>query len=143
VTQSSRLSTQLEFKDRGSSLNGAIKLAFSATSKRNGEDSKGMAIIGLQGGEVENVPGYFLNFPRVNLANGKWYAEPPNGMKRDFCSRRPYQTLGDVFDIEARKLESDAKRYREYVLEVLEGQVKEGKKFGAVVLEASFKPFHF
>ena len=110
-------------------------MAFSATAARYGGDKSGakLGVIGLEGdGKLE---GYFFKFPQVKLLDGRWRVEAPLGMKREFCRRRNFETLGDVFDLETRYQKPEGQRYRDYIVEVLEAQSHEGKKFGAVVLE--------
>lgn len=139
--ENSKLIKSIAFSDKKSALDGAIQMAFSAVSKKYGQstNAKELGVIGLKGGHDHHVDGYFFDFPQVKMIDGRWRVESPLGMKKELGRRRNYQTLGDVFDVEKRIQESEGKAYSVYVKEVLEGLAKDGKKFGAVVLEVCLR----
>lgn len=79
-----------------------------------------------------------FRFPCVKRKEGGWKIEPPKGMKRQFTHGKTFARLGDVFDIQTRLASPEALRYRHYFEEHLKAAFKEGRRFGAVLLEVHF-----
>ncbi|KAG0647776.1 Bifunctional dethiobiotin synthetase 7 [Hyphodiscus hymeniophilus] len=80
--------------------------------------------------------GYWFDFPEVKLKKGNWVVESPAGMEAALGSKSEYDSLNDIFDIEARNTSSTAKLYRKYIEATLERLVlQEGKTFGALIME--------
>lgn len=74
-------------------------------------------------------------FPCIQRKEGGWKIEPPKGMKRDFTHRKKFSRLGEIFDLQKRLADPEARRYKEYFVERIQKALKDGKRFGAVILE--------
>lgn len=80
--------------------------------------------------------GYWFDFPQVKMVDGEWVVEPPAGKEDDFGGRKAFDSLADVFDVQARYDTPTGQKYRKYITETLERLVNvEGKTFGAVIME--------
>jgi dethiobiotin synthetase/adenosylmethionine--8-amino-7-oxononanoate aminotransferase len=87
--------------------------------------------------------GYWFDFPQVKMVKGRWIVEPPKGMEDSFGERNEFSSLAKIFDIKARLGSPAGQKYREYIEETLDRLInKEGKAFGAVVMEVCPIPMH-
>ncbi|CZR61489.1 related to onanonoxo-7-onima-8-eninoihtemlysoneda [Phialocephala subalpina] len=152
--------TRCFYSDNGSTgMEVAIKMALSAASTRYGwaTDGKEMGIIGLKGsyhGDTigamdasepstfnERVHwykgrGHWFDFPQVKLKKGEWVVESPEVMEEEFGKTTKFESLGDIFDIQARLKSRSARLYKSHIEDTLDRLVrKEGRKFGALVME--------
>jgi dethiobiotin synthetase/adenosylmethionine--8-amino-7-oxononanoate aminotransferase len=157
--QNPRLS-KVFYSDNGSTgMEVATKMALTATEERYGweKGSKEVGVLGLKGsyhGDTigamdcsepstfnERVHwyqgrGYWFDFPQVKCKDGAWVVESPEGMENQFGRIREFDSLGDIFDLQARCETAEGQRYREYIEETIERLVKvEGKRFGALIME--------
>lgn len=148
------------YSDNGSTgIEVATKMALTAASKRYGwEGAKGeVGVLGLKGsyhGDTvgamdcsepstynERVHwyqgrGYWFDFPQVKMVKGKWIVEPPKGMEDVFGERQEFDSLGEVFDLQARLESTKSERYKNYIERTLHQLVQvEGMKFGALIME--------
>lgn len=144
------------YTDNGSTgMEVAVKMALRAASKRNGwapEDN--VEILGLIGSyhgdtigtmdcsepsifnkkvEWYRGRGHWLDFPQVRLRDGQWIVEPPRSMRKAIGSTRTFNSLEEIFDLEARR--EDWGRYRSYLDAELWHLRQKGHKFGALVME--------
>jgi dethiobiotin synthetase/adenosylmethionine--8-amino-7-oxononanoate aminotransferase len=144
------------YTDNGSTgMEVAVKMALRAASKRNGwvpEDN--VEILGLIGSyhgdtmgtmdcsepsifnkkvEWYRGRGHWLDFPQVRLRDGQWIVEPPKSMRKAVGKTRTFNSLEEVFDLEARR--ADWGRYRSYLDAELWHLRQQGHKFGALVME--------
>ncbi|KAG9233962.1 onanonoxo-7-onima-8-eninoihtemlysoneda [Amylocarpus encephaloides] len=79
--------------------------------------------------------GYWFDFPQVKMINGQWTVRAPEVPELADVSSE-YNSLGEVFDIQARLSSPIARKYRRYVRETLHKLVKEDKMtFGALIME--------
>jgi dethiobiotin synthetase/adenosylmethionine--8-amino-7-oxononanoate aminotransferase len=148
--------TKVFYTDNGSTgMEVAVKMALRAASKRNGwvpEDN--VEILGLIGSyhgdtmgtmdcsepsifnkkvEWYRGRGHWLDFPQVRLRDGQWIVEPPKSMRKAVGKTRTFNSLEEVFDLEARR--ADWGRYRSYLDAELWHLRQQGHKFGALVME--------
>jgi dethiobiotin synthetase/adenosylmethionine--8-amino-7-oxononanoate aminotransferase len=77
--------------------------------------------------------GHWLDFPQVRLRDGQWIVEPPKSMRKAVGKTREFNSLGEVFDLEARR--ADWGRYRSYLDAELWHLRQQGHKFGALIME--------
>lgn len=138
-----------------------IKMALRATCKRYDWDgsSEQIGILGLKGsyhgdtiGAMDasepNVfnektdwyrgRGYWFDFPTVKMKMGEWVVEAPPGMMEELGAPELFPHLDDVFNFDERG-EGKGRRwwlYERYIRNKLDDLVKkQGKKFGALVME--------
>lgn len=151
------------YSDNGSTgMEVAVKMALTASAVRyswnkKGKEKKEVGLIGLKGsyhGDTigamdasepstynERVhwyegKGFWFNFPVVKMKKGTWVVEDPEGMESEFGGTSKFDGLGDVFDIQSRLENKEARLYRTHIEETLERLVKvEGRRFGALVME--------
>jgi dethiobiotin synthetase/adenosylmethionine--8-amino-7-oxononanoate aminotransferase len=144
------------YTDNGSTgMEVAVKMALRAASKRNGwspEDN--VEILGLIGSyhgdtmgtmdcsepsifnkkvEWYQGRGHWLEFPQVKLRDGQWIVEPPKSLHKTFGKTRTFNSLEEIFDLEARR--ADWGRYRSYLDAELWHLRQQGHKFGALIME--------
>lgn len=148
------------YSDNGSTgMEVAIKMGLRAACARYGWDAseQEVGIIGLQGsyhGDTIGVMdcsepstfnqkvewyrgrGYWFNFPQVKLIKGIWVVDVPETLKGALGESVQFSNLNEIFDLRLRKERGDDDRYKQYIKSTLEDLVlKQGKKFGAVMLE--------
>jgi dethiobiotin synthetase/adenosylmethionine--8-amino-7-oxononanoate aminotransferase len=144
------------YTDNGSTgMEVAVKMALRAASKRNGwapEDN--VEILGLIGSyhgdtmgtmdcsepsifnkkvEWYQGRGHWLDFPQVKLRDGQWIVEPPKSLHKAVGKTRTFNSLEEIFDLEARR--ADWGRYRSYLDAELWHLRQQGHKFGALIME--------
>jgi dethiobiotin synthetase/adenosylmethionine--8-amino-7-oxononanoate aminotransferase len=148
------------YSDNGSTgMEVAIKMGLRASCTRYGWDAseREIGIIGLQGsyhGDTIGVMdcsepstfnqrvewyrgrGYWFKFPQVKLIQGTWTVDVPDSLRDQLGQNIQFSNLNDIFDLESRKRKGESDRYKLYIKSTLEELVlKQGKKFGAVMLE--------
>jgi dethiobiotin synthetase/adenosylmethionine--8-amino-7-oxononanoate aminotransferase len=151
----SRLS-KVFYTDNGSTgMEVAVKMALRAASKRNNwapEDN--VEILGLIGSyhgdtmgtmdcsepsifnkkvEWYQGRGHWLDFPQVRLRDGQWVVESPKSIRKAVGKTRTFNSLEEVFNLEARRADWD--RYRSYIDAELWHLRQQGHKFGALIME--------
>lgn len=146
------------YTDNGSAgMEVAVKMGLRAASVRNGwsamaEDE--VVILGLKGSyhgdtigtmdasepsiynrkvEWYTGRGYWLDFPQVRMRKGVWAVEPAEEFEGALGEAKTFDSLDGILDFEKRK--EDAAVYRKYLDELLAWLKKDGKKFGALILE--------
>jgi dethiobiotin synthetase/adenosylmethionine--8-amino-7-oxononanoate aminotransferase len=144
------------YTDNGSTgMEVAVKMALRAASKRNAwapEDN--VEILGLIGSyhgdtmgtmdcsepsifnkkvEWYQGRGHWLDFPQVKLRDGQWIVEPPKSLHKAVGKTRTFNSLEEIFDLEARR--ADWGRYRSYLDAELWHLRQQGHKFGALIME--------
>jgi dethiobiotin synthetase/adenosylmethionine--8-amino-7-oxononanoate aminotransferase len=145
------------YTDNGSTATEVgIKMALRASSKRYGRDSakESIGVLGLKGsyhGDTigamdasepcvfnEKVDwyrgrGFWFDYPTFKLKNGQWLVEPPEGMQEELGPAQTFENQDDIFDFATR---GRSAQYEAYIEKTLDELVKkQGKKFGALVLE--------
>jgi dethiobiotin synthetase/adenosylmethionine--8-amino-7-oxononanoate aminotransferase len=80
--------------------------------------------------------GHWFDFPLVKMVDGKWKVEVPAELKAELGSDVEFESLGSVFDLNTRLSSETSQRYKDYIRNSIEDQVKRhGMKFGALILE--------
>lgn len=80
--------------------------------------------------------GYWFNFPQVKMVRGKWIIEGPKGMEGELGTKKEFDSLADIFDIEKGRDSDSGRKYRKYIEKTLERLMRvEGKTFGALIME--------
>jgi dethiobiotin synthetase/adenosylmethionine--8-amino-7-oxononanoate aminotransferase len=145
------------YTDNGSTATEVgIKMALRASSKRYGWDSvkEPIGVLGLKGsyhGDTigamdasepcvfnEKVDwyrgrGFWFDYPTFKLKNGQWVVEPPKGMEEELGPAQTFENQDGIFDFAAR---GRSAQYEACIEKTLDELVKkQGKKFGALVLE--------
>lgn len=150
--------TRVFFSDNGSTgTEVAVKMGLRAARKRYGwgTDQK-LGIIGLKGGYHgdtigamdcaepctfnENVEwyegkGYWFDYPTILCSNGKWQISAPAGLENELGDTRQYGKLKEIFDVEKREQNGEQKLYESFIVAELEKLQKQGRKFGALIME--------
>lgn len=144
------------FTDNGSTgMEVAVKMALRAASNRNGwTPDDNVEILGLTGSyhgdtmgtmdcsepsiynkkvEWYEGRGYWLDFPQVRMREGRWVVEAPENLRESLGEPKTFDSLGSIFDLEARR--DEWSRYRAYLDATLSRLRKEGHKFGALIME--------
>ncbi|CAN8106515.1 unnamed protein product [Discula destructiva] len=152
--------TRVFFSDDGSTgVESAIKMALRATRLRyDTQETTGqraLEVIGLKGGyhgdtigamdcaepcafnektEWYEGKGYWFDYPTVLCVGGSWRITMPGDLK---ASNGPqnFDSLNDVFDVESRESRGEHLEYEEFVYKTLQKLQKDGRKFGALILE--------
>ncbi|KAI4696754.1 uncharacterized protein J4E88_000932 [Alternaria novae-zelandiae] len=145
------------YTDNGSTATEVgIKMGLRASSKRYGWDSakESVGVLGLKGsyhGDTigamdasepcvfnEKVDwyrgrGFWFDYPTFKLKNGQWVVEPPKGMEEELGPAQNFESQDGIFDFATR---GRSAQYEAYIEKTLDELVKkQGKKFGALVLE--------
>ncbi|KAF2155148.1 PLP-dependent transferase [Myriangium duriaei CBS 260.36] len=144
------------YTDNGSTgMEVAVKMALKAAARRYGwQPSDDIMVLGLKGsyhgdtigvmdcseGNVYNAKvewykgrGFWFDFPKVKMSQGKWKVIPPAGLDDVFGDVQEFDTLDDVFD-RAKRTEA-AEVYRGIIDQILKHLVSQGNKFGALIME--------
>lgn len=80
--------------------------------------------------------GFWFDFPRVQMTQGKWEVQIPESLKSALGENDAYESLSDVFNLKSRIKSNLAHRYHEYIRKTLLDLVQnQGTKFGALILE--------
>lgn len=155
--QSPRLS-RVFYTDNGSTgCEVAVKMALRAARKRYGwAAGDQIEILGLRGSyhgdtigtmdcsepsvfnekvEWYRGRGFWFDFPTVWCRDGKWVVDVPEALRERLGSGEVLNSLEGVFDLDARTGTNVHKAYKEYFRAVLHDLVKDGRKFGALMLE--------
>lgn len=144
------------YTDNGSTgMEVAVKMALRAASKRHGwapeENVEILGLIGSYHGDTMGTMdcsepsifnkkvewytgrGHWLDFPQVKLSDGQWIVEPPKSLHKALGKTRKFNSLEEIFDLEARR--ADWGRYRSYLDAELWHLRQQGHKFGALIME--------
>lgn len=144
------------YTDNGSTgMEVAVKMALRAASKRNGwAPDESVEILGLIGSyhgdtigtmdcsepsiynkkvEWYKGRGHWLDFPQVKMRDGQWLVDTPESLQGAIGKTRTFDSLEAVYDLEARK--EDWQSYRSYLDGELSRLQKQGRKFGALIME--------
>jgi dethiobiotin synthetase/adenosylmethionine--8-amino-7-oxononanoate aminotransferase len=145
------------YTDNGSTgMEVAVKMALRAASKRhNWAPEDNVEILGLIGSyhgdtmgtmdcsepsifnkkvEWYQGRGHWLDFPQVRLRDGHWVVDTPKALHKGLGKKtRTFNSLGEIFDLEARR--ADWGRYRSYLDAELWHLRQQGHKFGALIME--------
>ncbi|KAI9658253.1 MAG: hypothetical protein M1821_002386 [Bathelium mastoideum] len=143
------------FTDSGSTgMEVAVKMALRASATRYDWNHKTdqIEILGLKGSyhgdtmgvmdcsepstfnekvEWYNPKGYWFDFPRIVMKDGKWQSVPPAELAGELGDTQTFDSLDGVFDLQAR----DASKYAEYIASTLETLRDQGRKFGGLIIE--------
>ncbi|KAL4995829.1 pyridoxal phosphate-dependent transferase [Aspergillus recurvatus] len=148
------------YSDNGSTgMEVALKMALRAACDRHGWDAsqEQINILGLKGsyhGDTIGVMdcsepstynqrvewyrgrGHWFDFPLVKMSQGVWNVEVPAELQASLGGNQQFSSLDAVFDLENRVRSDVGARYSKYILETIERLVvREGKKFGALIME--------
>lgn len=146
------------YSDNGSTgTEVAVKMALRAARLRYGWDAnEELGILGLKGSyhgdtigamdcsepgvynekiEWYKGKGYWFDFPTVKMENGEWKVDVPEAMQDAVGPSLTIKSFASIFNFEERDKSSLARRYEAYITSTLERLQKEGKKFGALMLE--------
>lgn len=148
------------FSDDGSTgVEVATKMALRAAKLRYDEKetttSSRLEVIGLKGGYHGDTigamdcaepcafnektdwyegRGYWFDYPTVLCVDGRWQITMPNELEQP-QELRHFASLSDVFDIEGRESTGEHLVYEEFILRTLRKLHRDGRKFGALILE--------
>ncbi|KAK7424039.1 hypothetical protein QQX98_000649 [Neonectria punicea] len=155
--QNPRLS-RVFFSDNGSTgCEVAVKMALRAARVRYGwdQDTK-LGILGLKGSyhgdtigamdcaepctfnekvEWYEGKGFWFDYPTVQCKEGKWVVDVPDSLKSDIGNGEEFASVADVFNVEGRNQAEAARKYEAYIERTLETLQKQGRKFGALMME--------
>ncbi|KAL4883993.1 pyridoxal phosphate-dependent transferase [Aspergillus karnatakaensis] len=147
------------YTDNGSTgMEVALKMALRAACDRYGWDAsqERINILGLKGsyhGDTIGVMdcsepstynqrvewyrgrGYWFDFPIVKMSRGSWNVEIPVELKESLGADQQFSSLNAVFDMESRVDSELGLCYKEYILNTIESLVRDGMKFGALIME--------
>lgn len=148
------------FTDNGSTgMEVAVKMGLRVACDRYGWDAtkEQISILGLKGsyhGDTIGVMdcsepstynqkvewyrgrGHWFDFPLVKMVDGQWKVEVPAELKPDLGQDVGFDSLGSVFDLNARLSSETSQRYKKYIRQRIEDLVqRHGMKFGALILE--------
>lgn len=146
------------YSDNGSTgIEAAVKMALRAARLRYGWGTgDGLGVLGLKGGyhgdtmgamdcaepclynekiEWYEGKGYWLDYPTVLCSDGKWSVAVNKGLAEDLGPGEAYGSLHDIFDVEARERRGEHHRYEAYITDTLKRLRRQGRKFGALILE--------
>ncbi|KAF3923924.1 hypothetical protein AA313_de0203760 [Arthrobotrys entomopaga] len=146
------------YSDNGSTgMEVAIKMGLRASRKRYGWDvSQKLKILGLKGAyhgdtigamdcadpgiynekvEWYEGKGYWLDYPTVLCKDGKWSVTIADGLQESLGRAKSYESLGDIFDVEAREKRGEHEVYERYIVSTLEKCKELGFRFGVLMLE--------
>ena len=150
--------TRVFYSDNGSTgCEVAVKMALRATRLRYGwaADEK-VDVLGLAGcyhGDTmgtmdcaepspfnEKVEwyegkGYWFEYPTIRCFNGEWLVDVPRSFQQSLDTGARFDSLSDVFDLGARTRGDVYKNYARHIRGVLERLQREGRRFGALVIE--------
>lgn len=79
--------------------------------------------------------GYWFDYPTVRCSEGKWFVDVPENLKGDLGEAASFASLPEIFDVEAREKNGEGKMYERFIEKTLEKLQKQGRKFGALMLE--------
>lgn len=152
-----RLSRVFYSDDGSTAVEVAVKMALRAARLRYGwASSTEIGIIGLKGGYHgdtigamdcaepstfnENIEWYsgrgiWFDYPSVKCINGRWVIEMPDTLRADLGDDQVFESLSDVFDIEARESKKGQEVYEKYIEKILVYHLSNGRKFGALLME--------
>lgn len=151
------------YSDNGSTgVEVAVKMALRAARLRyglGGADEK-LGVLGLKGSyhgdtigamdcaepcvynekvEWYEGKGAWLDYPTVQCRAGRWVVDRPaemgGGVAGGSSEVSSFDSLSDVFDVEAREARGEGQVYERAITDTLKRLQSEGRKFGALMLE--------
>ncbi|KAL1638064.1 hypothetical protein SLS58_008990 [Diplodia intermedia] len=79
--------------------------------------------------------GFWFDFPTVKMANGKWTVEIPAQLRTQLGESTTFDSLDEIFDVHGRDKTDLRRLYENFFQDTLRGLQKDGRKFGALMLE--------
>ncbi|KAK7697920.1 hypothetical protein SLS57_012536 [Botryosphaeria dothidea] len=156
-SQNPRLSRVFYSDDGSTAVEVAIKMALRAARVRYGWGPRDeLGVLGLKGSyhgdtmgamdasepciynekvEWYQGKGFWFDFPTVIMKNGTWTLEIPASLRSALGEPQTFVSLHDVFDVHARDASETGRAYEAYITRTLEDLQKQGKKFGALLIE--------
>lgn len=155
--QNERLS-RVFYSDNGSTaVEVALKMGLRAARVRYGWNADGnIEILGLRDGyhgdtigamdcaepciynkQVEwyNGKGYWFAYPSVVLTDGRWVLKVPSELEKYSGNAPHFEALEDIFDVETREGNGEHEIYEQFITDKLLELHRQGRKFGALILE--------
>lgn len=146
------------FSDNGSTgIEVALKMGLGAAKLRYGwAKEEKLGIVGLKGsyhgdtigamdcsepsGYNEKVEwydgkGHWFDYPTVLCINGKWRVNVPEELRQALGEDADFGSLSDIFDVQGREKKGHHVRYEAFIRESLEKLIKQGHRFGSVIIE--------
>ena len=146
------------YSDNGSTgMEVAVKMALRATRERyNLEPGDKLHVLGLRrsyhgdtmGAMDSTEPsvynekvewydgkGYWFDYPTVICDNGSWQVQVPKSLEGHLGATQEYSSMSEIFDINQRGQSEVYRSYESYIRTSLESLVREGRRFGALVME--------
>ncbi|KAK6450175.1 adenosylmethionine-8-amino-7-oxononanoate aminotransferase [Trichoderma asperellum] len=146
------------FSDNGSTgIEVALKMGLGAAKLRYGwAKEEKLGIVGLKGsyhgdtigamdcsepsGYNEKVEwydgkGHWFDYPTVLCINGKWRVNVPEELRQALGEDADFGSLSDIFDVQGREQKGHHVRYEAFIRESLEKLIKQGHRFGSVIIE--------
>ncbi|KAM0512913.1 hypothetical protein ACHAPE_008416 [Trichoderma viride] len=146
------------FSDNGSTgIEVALKMGLGAAKLRYGwAKEEKLGIVGLKGsyhgdtigamdcsepsGYNEKVEwydgkGHWFDYPTVLCIDGKWRVNVPEELRQALGEDADFGSLSDIFDVQGREQKGHHVRYEAFIRESLERLVKQGRRFGSVIIE--------
>lgn len=146
------------FSDNGSTgIEVALKMGLGAAKLRYGwAKEEKLGIVGLKGsyhgdtigamdcsepsGYNEKVEwydgkGHWFDYPTVLCIDGKWRVNVPEELRQALGEDADFGSLSEIFDVQGREQKGHHVRYEAFLRESLERLVKQGRRFGSVIIE--------
>lgn len=146
------------FSDNGSTgIEVALKMGLRAAKLRYGwAKEEKLGIVGLKGsyhgdtigamdcsepsGYNEKVEwydgkGHWFDYPTVLCIDGKWRVNVPEELRQALGEDADFSSLSEIFDVQGREQKGHHVRYEAFIRESLERLVKQGRRFGSVIIE--------
>ncbi|KAK7519892.1 onanonoxo-7-onima-8-eninoihtemlysoneda [Phyllosticta citriasiana] len=146
------------YSDNGSTgIEVAVKMALRAARLRYGwGPNDNLGVLGLSGSyhgdtmgamdcsepstynekiEWYEAKGFWFSYPTVSCNNGRWTVSVPQNLKNHFGSDKPFRSLADIIDLEARESSREYEQYRVFITQTLKQLRAQGRRFGALMLE--------
>ncbi|KAK0725535.1 hypothetical protein B0H67DRAFT_641940 [Lasiosphaeris hirsuta] len=82
--------------------------------------------------------GFWFEYPTVMCREGRWVVEIPREMRSTASyggHKAVFASLGDVFGVKDRENRGEGALYEQYIVDTLERLHREGRRFGALILE--------
>ncbi|PON26522.1 hypothetical protein TGAM01_v204532 [Trichoderma gamsii] len=146
------------FSDNGSTgIEVALKMGLGAAKLRYGwAKEEKLGIVGLKGsyhgdtigamdcsepsGYNEKVEwydgkGHWFDYPTVLCIGGKWRVNVPEELRQALGEDADFGSLSEIFNVQGREQKGHHIRYEAFIRESLERLVKQGRRFGSVIIE--------
>ncbi|PKS08548.1 hypothetical protein jhhlp_004934 [Lomentospora prolificans] len=147
------------YSDNGSTgMEVAVKMALRATRERYKVDTKEkLQVIGLKGsyhgdtmGAMDSTEpsvynekvewydgkGFWFDYPTVLCSDGTWSIQIPDSLvAKPGQTQVIFDSLSSIFDIDQRRMSPIYNNYTAYIRDTIEELVRQGRKFGALLME--------